>query len=275
MKIKHNIQIHSQGENILLDVYLPKENKGKVILFCHGFKGFKDWGAWHLVAAFFANKGYTFIKFNFSHNGIGSEQLSEFTRLDLFRENNYSKEMTDVARVLSWIEQESDLLYDELAIIGHSRGGGIALLSAFENKGIHKVVTWASIAQFDRFGTDAEKALWRETGSKNFYNARTQQDMKIGYQFLEDYEQNKERLNIEKAVSGLQKPQLIIHGKNDEAVGFSGAQRLQKWNPMAELFLLENANHVFGAQHPFEGEILPEDLLAVCERTDVFLNKGS
>ncbi|MCA9750036.1 MAG: hypothetical protein KC414_13080, partial [Romboutsia sp.] len=56
------------------------------------------------------------------------------------------------------------------------------------------------------------------------------------------------------------KPQLIIHGTADEAVGFSHAQRLKNWNAKAELHLIENANHVFGAKHPYADNHLPKDL---------------
>ena len=55
------------GRPIMVDITKPNsENPAKVILFAHGFKGFKDWGHWHLIAQAFAEAGYLFIKFNFS-----------------------------------------------------------------------------------------------------------------------------------------------------------------------------------------------------------------
>ena len=54
---------------ILVDFFYKKESKKMpIIIFCHGYKGFKDWGAWNLVGEEFANKNFFFIKFNFSHN---------------------------------------------------------------------------------------------------------------------------------------------------------------------------------------------------------------
>ena len=29
--------------------------------FCHGYKGFKDWGAWSLMGKAFVSKGFTFL----------------------------------------------------------------------------------------------------------------------------------------------------------------------------------------------------------------------
>ncbi|MCB0509422.1 MAG: alpha/beta hydrolase, partial [Bacteroidetes bacterium] len=250
MKIIRNLKIEAKEQDILADLFLKKSHRKELLIFCHGFKGFKDWGAWDLVAKEFAEAGYVFLKFNFSENGIGQENLSEFTRLDLFEQNNYSKEIRDLKLLLKEIRnsafwQEEKL--EKIHLIGHSRGGGIAAVVASEEQEIASLITWASIASFDRFGSEENIAQWKQEGSKNFYNSRTQQDMKIAFQFYEDYAKNKERLNIEACVKNLEKPMLIIHGTADEAVGFSHAQRLKNWKPDAELFLIENANHVFGA----------------------------
>jgi len=32
-----------------------------IVVFAHGFKGFKDWGAWSLAAGIFASKGLPFF----------------------------------------------------------------------------------------------------------------------------------------------------------------------------------------------------------------------
>lgn len=268
MKIEKNIVIPYLQNNMRADVYCKAENNGKVVLFLHGFKGFKDWGAWYLVAQKFAEEGYIFVKFNFSHNGIGQDNFQDFTRLDLFAQNNYTKELENVNTVLNWIEKDGfwqQFVVNEIIIIGHSRGGGIALQSAYEDKRINKVITWASICDFDRFGTKENIESWKKQGYKNFYNGRTKQDMKINFQFYEDYENNAERLNLENTVRQLYKPLLIIHGTQDEAVGFSHAQRLKNWNDKAELHLIENANHVFGAKHPYAENILPKDLEKVVD----------
>ena len=39
--------------------------KNPLVIFCHGYKGYKDWGAWNLVADEFVKKGFSFVKFNF------------------------------------------------------------------------------------------------------------------------------------------------------------------------------------------------------------------
>ncbi len=275
MKIEFNLAIPNAPQNILADLYFPLKNNGKLVLFCHGFKGFKDWGAWHLVAEHFARKGFVFVKFNFSHNGIGEDNLGEFTRLDLFRKNNYSKEIADVQTVLNWLDAYKPLeefKINEYQIIGHSRGGGIAIASAAKDDRISKLATWASIANFDRFGSPEVLSAWQETGSRNFYNARTKQDMEIDYQFYEDYKAKEEQFNMKTLVENIQKPFLALHGTGDDSVGFSHAQRLKSWNPKVQLELIDNANHVFGAKHPYAEGLLPDDLQKVVDETVEFLH---
>jgi pimeloyl-ACP methyl ester carboxylesterase len=273
-----NISIENGTSNILADVYFNKHQQGKLLLFCHGFKGFKDWGAWYLVAEKFVEAGFIFVKFNFSHNGIGLDDVQNFTRLDLFEQNNYSKEISDVHEMIAWIysvnfTNTTKLKCKELNIIGHSRGGGIALLAALENDKVYKIASWASIANFDRFGNEEILEDWKREGTKNFYNSRTKQDMKISYQFYEDFDRNKERFDLENVVKNLTKPLLVIHGKEDDAVGFSHAQRLKNWKSDVELILVENANHVFGAKHPYLKKRLPDHLQQVVLETIEFFKK--
>jgi hypothetical protein len=45
------------------------------------------------------------------------------------------------------------------------------------------------------------------------------------------------------------------------------ALRLKKWNTHAHLHLVEGANHVFGASHPWNSEEPPHTLKGVAEKT--------
>ena len=85
MQIEKNILLEFKGKKpILLDLYFEKNKQPKpIIIFCHGFKGYKDWGAWNLVAEAFSKAGFLFLKFNFSHNGGTLEQPIDFPDLDL------------------------------------------------------------------------------------------------------------------------------------------------------------------------------------------------
>lgn len=266
--------------NLTTDIFFKKNQLSKpIVIFCHGFKGFKDWGAWHLVAENFAENNFVFLKFNFSHNGIGSENLTEFTNLEAFSNNTYSKELYDLETMLEYVLSddfcvpETEVDKSRIYLVGHSRGGGIVAIKTAESNNVKKAALWASISTFDRFGTPESVAQWKREGVRNFPNMRTGQDMFISYSFYEDFDKNRSRLDIEKAVSTIEKPLLVAHGTSDEAVGYSHALRLKNCSKQGELFAIENGNHVFGAMHPWKQNFLPADLLKVVNKTIEFFNQ--
>ena len=47
---------------IVFDIFYKKNNVQKpIVIFCHGYKGFKDWGAWNLVGKEFAKNNFFFV----------------------------------------------------------------------------------------------------------------------------------------------------------------------------------------------------------------------
>ena len=48
---KNLVLENKNGRKFLADLYIPdKAEKLPVVIFAHGYKGFKDWGAWDLMA---------------------------------------------------------------------------------------------------------------------------------------------------------------------------------------------------------------------------------
>ncbi|WP_347373523.1 alpha/beta fold hydrolase [Aequorivita sp. Q41] len=278
MIIKQNQILTSEAKKpILYDVYYKESNKPKpVVLLCHGYKGFKDWGAWHLVAETFAEAGFCFVKFNFSHNGGTIEQPLDFADLEAFAENNFSIELDDLDRILNEIESENDNFPKKIAtisLIGHSRGGGIVLIKASEDKRINKVISWAGISDFKaRFleGT-TEFDTWKKTGVTYVENSRTKQMLPHNFQFYKDFKENEQRYTLARVTKNIKVPQLIIHGNEDPTVSLKEAQAIHSWNPKSELVVIDAADHVFGAKHPWEEDKMPSDLKKVTEHTIEFL----
>ena len=265
MIIKQNKLIQADGKRpIVYDVYYNQNNIPKpVVVFCHGYKGFKDWGAWHLVAEEFANAGFFFLKFNFSHNGGTAEQPIDFPDLEAFSENTYTKELDDVVRVLKELKNYSQEANPaQTNIIGHSRGGGLALLATELHSNILKAATWAGVSDFaPRFyeGTEAF-AEWKKTGMAYVENARTNQQLPHKFSFYEDFNTNREAYSIKRAVRNTQKPLLIVHGSADTTVELFEAENLKKWGPQAKLHVIDGADHVFQSKHPWEAEALPKEM---------------
>jgi dienelactone hydrolase len=244
--------------------YLKKDIPKPVIIFSHGFKGFKDWGHFPLVARWFAAQGFAFVRFNFSHNGTTPEEPADFANLDNFGKNNFSIELHDLDDVINWVEANSDehqFDKEKIYLIGHSRGGGISIIKASEDVRIKKIVTWASVADFEsRMKVDGFEE-WKKTGVTYIPNARTNQNMPLYFQFYEDLDRNRERLLIKKAAKKLNKPFLIVHGTEDDTVSINEANALHQWVAGSRLCLIENADHVFNATHPYTAQELNEHIL--------------
>jgi len=275
-----NLILTSEGKKpIVYDVCFNQTQSPKpVIIFCHGYKGFKDWGAWQLVAETFANAGFFFLKFNFSHNGGTVKQPIDFPDLEAFGQNNFSKELDDLESIISMISSknkfEKEIDAKNISLIAHSRGGGIILIKAEENPIIKNVITWAGVSDFKtRFQENTEGfKLWKKIGVTYVENGRTKQQMPHGFQFYEDFKTNEERLTIRRAVENLNIPQLIIHGIEDTSVPVEEARNIHQWNTNSKLEIIENANHVFGASHPWGQKELPFDLLKIINKSIDFLN---
>ena len=46
---------------VLLDVSFNKNGKQKpIVVFCHGYKGFKDWGCWNVMASHISKEDFSF-----------------------------------------------------------------------------------------------------------------------------------------------------------------------------------------------------------------------
>lgn len=277
---ENNLQIEGKHKKpILADlIYSSEESTKPVVIFCHGYKGFKDWGAWEKMGEFFAENGYFFLKFNFSHNGTTPENPTQFNNIEAFGDNNYIKELDDIQSVLDWMLMPgfphlAQIDPSNINLIGHSRGGGVAVIKAAEEKRFSKLITLAAVSDFaSRFPKGKDLEAWEKKGVQYITNTRTKQQLPHHYQFYKNFKENKERLNIQKAAKKLEIPHLIAHGSNDTSVSIADAGSLFEWSPASKLLLVENADHVFGISHPWEKDELSKEFQHVLNRCLEFLN---
>ncbi len=255
----------SDDKKITLDITLPVSKvKTPVVIFCHGFKGFKDWGHFNWVASEFAKQGLAFLKFNFSHNGITETDLSDLTDLDTFGKNNYTIELRDLGAVIDFIEKDAEKFNidkHEIYLVGHSRGGGIALLKASEDKRIKRLTLWASLSEFESFFRPETIEKWQTEGVVYAPNKRTGQNLPLFKQFYDNFIENKDRLDVQKAAKLLGIPLLIIHGEKDESVNISHAESLYDIVKHSVFIRVEDGDHTFGAKHPFNPETEVTEML--------------
>lgn len=281
MTSRHYVLSSPSGRPFAADITWMADGKAKpVVVFLHGFKGFKDWGCWSMMAAAFAEAGFVFVKFNASHNGVTIENPTEFTDLEAFGHNTYSLELADLTTVISWLTEgkssvpSNEMDVSRLALLGHSRGGGVVLVHSSQDERVKAVVTLAAVSNL-AFMWEGNPALdtWKQTGVTHILNARTGQQMPVYLDVYEDYQARQPQLNVAYAMQRLSRPCLVIHGDADASIPAQAAQQLKNWNPTAELLILSGADHVFGAQNPWVEPALPPYLQTATDAAIGFLKR--
>ena len=101
------------------------------------------------------------LTFNFSHNGIG-EYLEQFSELEKFAVNTYSRELADLALVLEHVATQPELTGLPVYLVGHSRGAGVSLVYALDHpEQVAGVISWNGVTNLDLFTADKKKKCVR------------------------------------------------------------------------------------------------------------------
>jgi dienelactone hydrolase len=241
---------------ILVDVRAgSRATPQPAVFLLHGFKGFKDYAFLPVFADQLARAGFVALTATVSGAGVDAE--GDFTRIERFTHNTYSHELDDLHTVVTALRAGALGVVPPraLAVVGHSRGGAMALLLAREDPAISPVITWAAIGRARRH-TDAQLAAWREAGTIEVPHARLGIRLPLAFDIAADCLANENgRLDIPAAAAALGRPWLQVHGTEDETVPFREAERLaEAGDTDHHAFLaIEGAGHTFGAAHPWHG----------------------
>lgn len=242
------------GEIFTADVhFVEKFLPAPVVVYSHGFLGFKDWGFIPYVADKFAENGFIFVRFNFSHNGIG-ENPGKITEFDKLAKNTISKQLEDLSAVVDYVLSDEFKIPNDgrVFLVGHSGGGGVSVVKASEDERIKALGLWASIATFRRYSKGQIEKL-KENGYIFVGVPDSTIQIRIDKIVYDDFVQNQERYDIIKAISKLKIPILIIHGTADVIVPTLEAEQLAKANPVySRLILINGATHLFNIKHPMD-----------------------
>ena len=222
-----------------------------VVIVCHSFMSFKDWGFFPYVGERLAAAGYVSFVFNFSHNGVAGDDV-RITDFKGFEENTFSQEVDDLLAVLGAIRGGSLGAYgadgNRIALLGHSRGGAIAVLAAAADRQLGVLATWSAIAKLDRW-TPHQKHAWRKRGYLPLSKDTTASPLRLGLGLLADLEERGERLDIDAAASRVEAPWLIVHGREDVTVPLREAESLYAAGVKGrtELRVLDHVGHLYHA----------------------------
>ncbi|MBI5020293.1 MAG: alpha/beta fold hydrolase [Ignavibacteriales bacterium] len=252
IRLEH-FDIYNQGGNrIHGDIrYAPTLKEMPVIVICHSFMAFKDWGFFPFVATRFAECGYVTVIFNFSGNGVEGDN-DRITNFDSFEKNTFLKEVEDLKTVIDsiWNGEIGAGIIDRsnIILLGHSRGGGVAILEAARDDRVKAMVSWSTIGTFIRW-TEHQKKVWREYGFFPLAKNTTASPLRLGTDLLHEIENEKVQLDLLSAAARIKTPWLLIHGKTDKTVSVKETEMLltAAVNSKAELLLLDHVGHLYDA----------------------------
>lgn len=239
-----------------------------VIVFVHGFKGFKDWGHWPLMGGELARRGFAFVSFNFALGGTTPDCPTDHADPEAFGRNNFSHEQDDLGKVLDALSDgtlfpDAPLDRSGFFLMGHSRGGAAVIVKTAEDARVKGLATICALGDMGR--TAQDRTEWQRTGVTHVVNSRTGQQLPMYFQIVEDYERNRDRFDLVQCCQRISVPALFIHGTTDATVPASDAQRLHAACPASELLLIEGGDHVLGGRHPWTSDTLPEDTVRAVE----------
>lgn len=263
---------------IYYDLYTPVTTHGtvfSVILFVHGFKGFKDWGAFPDACEELARAGFAVLAFNHSKNGIG-ENMMEFDQPELFADQTLTDDLEDIGSLINALKNKEipndKVIFDtdQIGIVGHSRGGHTAVAAAAEYPEIQCLVTWSAVSDYNTRWSNEMIADWNKKGFTEIKNSRTGQVMKLNANVFKDAKKNASRLMAINRVKELHIPSMFIAGKKDEAVSHNETEKLYRNCPSdhKEIRLIDNGGHTFEVSHPFEEDDFPSEFSEALDFTE-------
>jgi len=251
--------VGSGGAPLRGDVWLPDHvaDGAPVVVGVHGFKGFRKWGFWPAIGTALNGAGFALVSFDMSHNGVGPGGL-DFDEPERFEANTWAREEEDLGIVLRAVRagrlpEPRRVDPSRLALLGHSRGGGLAVVRAASDGDVRAVVALAPISSTRRFD-EATLEEARRTGFIPIVNTRTHQTLRFGAAAVAENEARTDLHDIAANYAPrLAAPLLVVHGEADEAVDPGEGRALIAAAPRAIYVGIAGADHVLGCRHPWAG----------------------
>ncbi len=261
----------ANGELIHGHSHRPRKKARGVILLVHGFKGYKDYGMFPVIAHHLCDAGYVVHCMNFSHSGM-LDGDGPFERPDLFEADTWNKQVVDLQAAIKAIDE--GVLQSQglpLILMGHSRGGVAVLLAAArgtQDLGQLQptaVVTIASPCVCNSYSPEACAKLL-EDGWLASPSSRTNQELRVGSGFLKEQLDDPESHDLEALVQQLSCPVLLAHGESDRTVPVEAAdvlaQAIESGGQSATVVRLRDGDHVLNTPNPAPLDEAPSPQLA-------------
>ena len=259
---------HSNGQ--IDGMYCNAGDHTPLVIIANGHNGFYSYGMFPYIQQSFLQSGISSYSFNYSHGGVMGDG-DYFSDLEKYEKNCIRLEKEDILCAVENSVTDQFATHAQTFLFTHSLGGAPTIFATKELEhtaiNLTGIILVSSVKTLDFWG----KAMideWKETGVYKKKNNRTNQELPLGKEFLEEVLQSDGKWSIEKAIIQLRTPILIVHGEKDEAGPMENSQTLYEWsknnNPYNRLNIIKDATHTFNTRHPFTGPTTElENLIAV------------
>lgn len=259
---EHSI-VNRHGDMIHSTVTAPLNSADgglPLLLLLHGFKGFRNYSFIPWLAQYTASTGAIAVRMCFSLNGMKNTSWLVQSPDD-FARNTISRECDDVADMLDALQNHDEftdlrrIWNGKVSVLGHSRGGGIAMIAAREfldrhPEQLHHVAVWNSVGTWTRW-TPRQAAAWREACTFEMQNQRTLQVLNMHSTYLADIEEHSARLDLVAASTALSGKLRYVHAQHDLTVPLREIEQLAQASSTKDaLAIIANTTHTFGMEHP-------------------------
>lgn len=223
----HTVFIPTKNQKQLFAWYIPSSNQtgqAPAVVIMHG------WGSNAELMLPFAKilhqAGYATLLIDARNHG--RSDADSFSSLPRFAE--------DLEQAVNWANKRPEIDPQRIALLGHSVGGGAALLVASRRDDVAAVVSIAAFAH-------PEEIMRRQMHSHNIpyflfgWAALRYTESVIGFSF--------DAIAPVNTIRKVQSPVLLIHGLDDHSVPHSDAEAIyrQRKHQQVKLLLLSHADH--------------------------------
>jgi pimeloyl-ACP methyl ester carboxylesterase len=253
-------------------VYHDAGKNTPLILFAVGLNGFYNFSLWPYMRQQLQQAGISSLAFNYSHGGVVGDS-DFFDDLEGYEKNTVALRVMDTEFIIDQLETDLFSHHKKPILFGHNLGGAVisfvAENPAYQDK-IDGLIYLATTKTID-FLSDDIMQQWKKDRIYYRENGRTKQKLPQGEAFLLEILDCEQGFNVERAVTHVVKPVLMLHGNKDEVVPYQASLDLfaciQIPHPANKLKVIEGGDHILNAPHPFQGTT-PQIESALQEITD-------
>lgn len=211
-----NITLKTSDSIRLKGWFIPNNKTKKAVIVCHGYPF--DKGNVLSFAPFLHEK-YNLFFFDFRAMG---ESEGRYTTVGY-------NEVKDLEAAVSWMKKQG---MEDIGAIGFSLGAATIMMAKSDD--IKAIVSDSSYANLD---------LMIDTLYRQFFFLRYPFTITTRLMAKLVLKIDTSKISPETAIKDIRNPILLIHGKKDSQIRVENAYRLQKANPKAELWVIEEAGH--------------------------------